>query len=127
MWRTLVVATMITLGSIVACGQASSTPPSTQPEQSITNRKITELPVPRIGFKPKLTLQQALRIAEKFIKSEKIDLSPYYLFEAKWVLYGTETKEPRWYFWWVNDDGAMGHYVEITVSMEGKPQLLGSM
>ena len=96
------------------------------PSPVISQRQVVELPRPE-HKPPKLTLQQALKIAERFIAKEKIDISSYYLFEAKWVLYGTDAKEPRWYFWWVNVDDALGHYVETTVSMEGRPQLQPSM
>ena len=80
------------------------------------------IPVPKSGgYRPEITLQEALILAEKFIQSEKIDINHYYLNEARWMLYGSPKgpKEERWYFCWDNEDGACGHYVEITVSMKG--------
>ena len=125
----MVFATLMTLMlSSLAIGQ-EQTNKSTQTVASptITERQVRELPQNQ-HKPPKLTLQQALKIAERFIAKEKIDASSYYLFEAKWVLYGGEAKgEPRWYFWWVNINGSLGDYHQITVSMEGKVQRLGSM
>jgi len=49
--------------------------------------------------------------------------------EARMVQYGSEqnAKELRWFFRWVNETGAMGDYIEITVSMKGKATRLPSM
>ena len=94
-----------------------------------TKQQGTQLPIAKGGFRPRLSLQQALNLAESHIKREKINISPYFLSEARIIQYGSEkdTKEQRWYFWWVNENGAMGDYVEITVSMEGKVTRLPSM
>jgi len=126
--RIILMILMIVFQITLAFGQESQTSKSSQNSQPspVTERRILELPRPQ-RKQPKITLQQALKIAESYIKKEKIDISSYYLFEAKWTLYGTDVKEPRWYFWWVNVDGALGNYVQITVSMDGKVQLLGSM
>jgi len=45
------------------------------------------------------------------------------------IQYGGEkdAKEPRWFFWWMKEEGTIGDYVEITVSMEGKADRLPSM
>jgi len=92
-------------------------------------RQITDLPLARRSFRPRLSLQDALKLAESYIIKEKIDISPYFLSEAKMIQYGGEQgmKEPRWFFWWVNENGAMGDYVQITVSMEGKVSRYPSM
>jgi hypothetical protein len=76
-------------------------------------------------FRPKLSLQKALQLAENYIETEHIDISSYWLYRAKFILSGdtnTPDKEklPCWHFWWVNDDGSMGDYVEIMVTMDGK-------
>ncbi len=45
------------------------------------------------------------------------------------IQYGGEkdVKETRWFFWWVNENGATGDYVEVIVSMEGQVSRLPSM
>lgn len=98
-------------------------------EAAITQRQIADLPLPRRGFRPKITLQRALKMAERYLAKEKIDLSPYYLYQAKYTLYGSkENQEPCWFFWWMNESGAAGDYVEIIVSIEtGKVTRLASM
>jgi hypothetical protein len=125
----LFIAPSILLLSQLCFGQAVQLPASSQPEQSQQDspKQVIDLPQPKRSFKPKLTLQRALQIAEKYAQKQKIDLSSYYLYEAKWILYGTDAKEPRWYFWWIHESGAAGRYVEITVSMDGKLQLIPSM
>jgi hypothetical protein len=88
----------------------------------IVNRRIVDLPVLKPNVKPKLTLQRALKLAEDYIEKEKSDISSYYLLEARLIHYGSEKslKEPRWFFLWAHESGAIGNQVEITVSMEGK-------
>ena len=101
----------------------------TKPEQSITQQQVVDLPLPKRGFRPSLTLQNALKLADGYITKEKIDLSPYYLYEAKYILYGSkENQEPSWFFWWVNENGAAGDYVEVVVSKKtGNVRRLPSM
>jgi hypothetical protein len=100
----------------------------------VTHPTSVPMPMPddttfKSHFRPKLTMQKALKLAEDYIVKEHIDISSYYLFEAHSIEYGSEKgpKETRWYFWWVHEDGADGHYVEITVSMEGVVNRLSSM
>ncbi len=103
--------------------------PEPKPETSVTQRRIVDLPLTKRSFRPKLTLQRALKLAESYTVKEKIDLSPYYLYQAKYILYGSkDNQEPCWFFWWVNEDGALGNYVEIIVSIEsGNVSRLPSM
>jgi hypothetical protein len=70
-------------------------------------------------------LQQALKLAESYIKKEKVEISSYFLLEARMIQYGGEkdVKEPRWFFWWVNENGTLGEYVQLTVSMGGQVSL----
>jgi hypothetical protein len=100
-----------------------------KPERSVTQRQIVDLPLPERNFRPKLTLQRALQLAERYIAKEKIDLSRFYLYEAKYISYGSKDhQEPCWFFWWVNENGAAGNYVEIIVSIEtGNARRLPSM
>ena len=115
---------LVAFGIIVLCSPIlrSQTVQPTKPESSvdpsINSRQILELPK-RSSYRPPLTLQNALKIADAYITREKIDISRYYLLEAKYIFYGDkDNKEPSWYFWWVNEDGAAGHYVEIVVSIK---------
>jgi serine/threonine protein kinase len=81
--------------------------------------QVVDLPVPKRGFRPSLTLQNALKLADGYIAKEKIDLSPYYFYEAKYILYGSkENRESCWFFWRVNENGTIGDYVEVIVSIK---------
>src|SRR3954471_16883043 len=90
------------------------------PASSITKTQIVNLPLPkRYSYRPSLTLQKALKIADSYIAREKIDVSHYYLFEAKYILYGSKAnQEPSWFFQWVKDDGVIGDYVQLVVSIK---------
>lgn len=131
MRRVLSLAAVIICVSGLAAAQSKQPPASTHNPQGppVTNRRIAELPLARRSFRPRLTLQQALKLAEGYIEKEKVAISSYFLKEARMIQYGGEkdVKEPRWFFWWVNENGAMGDYVEITVSMEGQVSRLPSM
>ena len=93
--------------------------PEPKPEATVPQRQIVDLPLGKRSFRPKLPLQRALQLAEGYIAKKKIDLSPYYLYQAKYISYGSkDNQEPCWYFWWMNEDGAAGNYVEIIVSIK---------
>ncbi len=64
----------------------------------------------KVGYRPEISLQNALRLAEGLIKSEHIDIRPYYLLEVHMIEYGAPSgpKENVWYFWWVNENGSTG-------------------
>jgi len=81
-------------------------------------KQVLELPPKREGLRPGLSLQAALKLAETYIAKQRIHIAPYYLYEAKYVLYGTkENQDPSWFFWWVKEDGMIGDYVYIVVSI----------
>jgi len=139
--RTLIlsVAAITCFGSILF---AQSSQPSSSSQNSqdtkvdsqsaivdpiLTPEQINKLP--SIKVKPQLTLHRALKIAERYAQKERFNLSSYFLLEARMVQYGSEqnAKELRWFFRWVNETGAMGDYIEITVSMKGKATRLPSM
>ena len=86
-----------------------------------TPQQIIELPLFRAKFKPKLTLQKALKMMEQFIEKNKIDTSKYWFSSARMIQYGgeNEKKQPVWFFEWMHDDGLIGNYLHILVSMDG--------
>lgn len=124
MRRVLLSMAVVTCLTGVAFAQSNQAPAQGGNLQgrSIAAKQIADLPAPNRSFKPRITLQEALRLAEAHIEKEKINISPYFLLEARMIQYGGEKggKEPRWFFLWVNENGAIGDHVEITVSMEGK-------
>jgi len=80
------------------------------------------------GSKPRIEMQKALKIMEKFIKKEKIKTSNYYLSRVNLIQYGAaNNKQIVWYFRWINIDGAVGDYIEIAVFMDGSVRRLPSM
>jgi hypothetical protein len=138
--RTVLLAlTTVACLSGVTFAQSSQPSPSSRPSQDpkvnsqnasvdpiLTQDQLNKLPVNK--RKPRITLQNALKIAEGFSRKEKIDLSTYFLLEARMIQYGAgqKAKEPRWFFLWVTATG-IGGDIEITVSMEGKASRLASM
>ena len=131
MRRTFLLLTVLMSASGLTVAQSKQPPAATQNPQGppVTNRQTVELPPAGRSFRPRLTLQQALKLAEGYIEKEKIDISSYFLREARMIQYGGEkdVKEARWFFWWVREGGAVGDYVEITVSMDGQVSRLPSL
>src|SRR5258708_31971969 len=116
--KALVAFMFSMLFSPILLAQTSQQPkPEPTPAPAITPKQIVDLPLPkRSSYRPSLTLQNALKIADGYIVKQKIDISRYYLYEAKYILYGDkDNKDPSWYFWWTHEDGTLGHYVELVV------------
>ena len=94
--------------------------------QSPQTKDLQSAPLPaKAGtYRPKLTLQQALQIAEDYIDKEQIDIRPYWLYQAHYILSGDEKtpdekKAPAWHFLWVSEAGVLGDDVDILVFMNG--------
>lgn len=116
--------------SLSIAGQKSkdqAVPEKSQDHPS-SSRQIVELPLSMRSFRPKISLREALKRAEGYIKKEKIDASSCYLLEVRMIQYGGErdAKEPRWFFVWIRE-GSLGNHIEITISMDGKAARMASM
>jgi len=89
----------------------------------------SDLPRHPVPFKPRLSLVEGLKLADSYIQNEHIDISSYWLSEARFIVYGGQGKNsksfPAWYFRWGRE--ALGDYVEIIVSMDGKAMRIPSM
>ena len=108
---------VILIGSFAAFGQSN-------PDKSPDKQKFPQFK----GLKPRIELPKALRIMEKFVKKEKINISNYYLSRVNIIQYGAKNdKQPLWYFRWVNVDGSVGDYIEIAVFMDGSVRRLPPM
>lgn len=123
----LAVATVLVL-STLALGQSNQTNQKTQ-DTSLSNQQVNDFSRLKRNFRPKLTLQNALKIAEDYIEQSRADASNYFLVEARMIQYGGEkdVKEFRWFFVWAHESGALGSNIEITVSMDGKVEQHPSM
>jgi hypothetical protein len=118
--RVKLVVIMLVTSYLSTLGVAQQPQHDTQLGNPVSIRQVLELPS-RDAF-PQINLQQALRIAERFIRKQKIDMKSYYLFEAK-LSPGPRPEESTWRFWWVNVPGkAISDDVRITVTMKGKAQ-----
>ncbi len=90
-----------------------------QKQKSETQNQIVLLPTVKRNFRPKISLQRALKLAESYIEKERINISSFYLYQAKYILYGSkENQKPAWHLWWVNENGTLGNYVEILVFID---------
>jgi hypothetical protein len=112
----LIVSTTLALNTI-AYGQSSES----RLERTITREQI--LALPRRNAVPRLTLQRALKIAEAYVKKERLGISSRYLFEARWVSYDTVPETGAWEFWWVSTRYGSDD-VRVAVSLDGKPKRL---
>lgn len=109
----------------------SSSSPELQ-STTVTGQQIVDLPLPKDRFRPRLTLQSGLKIAEDYIKKNRIEITSYYLLEARFILYGDPNlpdnkKTPAWFYWWLRNNESQGDYVEIVVFMDGKAMRIPSM
>ena len=62
---------------------AAQTEKTRSPEQEFSYFKAH-------SFRPKLTLQEGMKLADSFIASEKIDVSKYWLYQAKYIIHGKD-------------------------------------
>jgi hypothetical protein len=125
-WLVLIVALLYS----TAFGQAAERRKLIEDVQrpAVTEQRITELHIIRLNPKrPEITLPRALKIAEEYMKKQKIDTSSYYLAEAKLIHATNDSEEPYWWFMWVEMRRPVGDYIDITVSMKGKTYRLPSM
>lgn len=90
-----------------------------QAEQPVIEQQVTELPKPA-PEPPKITLQKALTIADRYIQKEKIDVSSFYLREVKLISPTEKVEDRQWHFWWVGVKGESGNNISIVVSMAGE-------
>lgn len=112
----LIVSITLVLNTI-----AHSQGPETRLDRPITREDV--LALPRRDAAPSLTLQRALKVAETFIKKERLDVSSCYLFEARWVSYDTHPKSGAWEFWWVSTKYGSDD-IRLAVTLEGKAKRL---
>lgn len=52
---------------------------------SVEQQQVVNLPIAKRKFSPKLSLQRALKLAESYLEKEKIDISSFYLYQAKYI------------------------------------------
>lgn len=76
----------------------------------------------RLSKAPEITFERAMQIAGEYTHRENIDMSVFTLYKVTLV-----DSRGYWYFWWTHVGGALGHYVQLTVSMDGKVRRLASM
>jgi hypothetical protein len=118
--RPALLFAVMTLLTPYSEGQGQSVPPSAAVQSGVP----LNLPTSHRGYKPKIPLQAALKIAESYLAAEHINLSDQWLSEARFFLYGERAKadkdkEPCWLFVWITDSSLGGH-VDVIVSMDGK-------
>lgn len=94
-------------------------------DMSSRSQQIVNLPLPeREQFKPKILLPDALKLADRFIKKNKIDLSSHYLSEARLIWNGSH---PYWFLCWIYQNRNRIYDVEISVLMDGSVRRMPAM
>ena len=84
----------------------------------ISQQRQADLPLGKRHSRPKLPLATALRIAQTFVRKQQSDSSSYWLFDARFILYGGENvpdeeKSPCWTFRWRKSDANPEHVVTV--------------
>lgn len=119
---------VIIYAGAVAGFQSSQAPNSGHISQDETpiSRRATALPHP--GWKPPISLQQAIKLVEEYVEKEKINVSAHFLSEVRLISNdrGKESKGPLWYFFWNQNGTAAGTQLEFTVAMDGTVTRLAS-
>jgi hypothetical protein len=90
----------------------------------ITREEV--LALPQREKVPTITLQRALKIAERQASRERMNISTYYLFEAKWVANSTAEESGAWHFWWVSIKGGKDDDIRIAVTLDGKSKRIST-
>ena len=127
------VLTIILFSILCLKSDSQSRPAVSQIEERRAKvRPILDLAIANGAFRPKLSIQDALKVAENYIDKQHIDISTYWLYRVIYILSGDEKtpdkdKIPGWHFWWVSETGAMGDYVEIFVAMDGRANRVPSI
>ena len=125
------VAVLFLVSMFLKSGGQSSQANSVSQPRGVANQEAAAPPQTKGTVRPKLSMQDGLKIAEGYINKQHIDISSYWLYRAIFILYGdnnsADHKIPCWHFWWTHDSGAMGDYVEILVDMEGRAWRVPSM
>ena len=133
MCRSLIVTALLVLAGFCpdVRGQSGQSPKNTQ-DSGVNNQQIVNLPRTPHTYKPKLLMQDAMKVADDFIRKQHIDISSYWLSQINFTLYGDKNtadkdKIPCWYFWWMSETAAAGDYIEIFVDMDGRAWRVPSM
>ena len=97
----------------------------------ISQQQLDDLPLRERHTRPKLSLESALKIAQTFVQKQHSDSSSYWLFDARFILYGgndipDEKKSQCWAFKWMNDTKGPPT-IYIVVSMDGEPTEIPSI
>lgn len=125
MCRGFLLISIVTLLSSAASAQPNQSYERTRQDPIVTSEQIEKLPVVRT--RPRITLRHALKVAESYSKRKKINLSSYFLFEARMIQPSDEQgREHQWYFRWVSQVASTSPNIEIIVSMHGRAQRLST-
>lgn len=127
--RTLTMFFVVLFVSFHCAGQVQI---ASAQESGVKSQKPDSLPITQRAFRPNVSLQEALKIPEDYINQQHIAIRPFWLYRAIYILSGDKKtpdrdKIPGWHFWWVNENGSLGDYVEIFVDMNGNASRVPSM
>jgi hypothetical protein len=97
----------------------------------ISPQNAGDRPLGERHTRPKLSLESALKIAQTFVQKQHSDNSSYWLFDARFILYGgndilDEKKSQCWAFKWMNDTKGPPT-ICVVVSMDGEPMEIPSI
>ena len=126
MSRSSILLAALLLASLCLKSDSQSRPiVSDSEERHAKVRPILDLAIANGAFRPRLSMQDALKVAEDYIDKQHIDISTYWLYRVIYILSGDEKtpdkdKIPGWHFWWVSETGTTGDDVEIFVTMDGR-------
>lgn len=120
--RIILSALAIVFLSTIGSAQTGPSPTPTPPAEVYELSSTPDRRLPVLKFKPKITLQNALKLAEELLKKEKPKGMNHHLLEAK-LIEDLDDRAPfaaLWLFTWKHESVQPAFDIQITVSMSGK-------
>jgi hypothetical protein len=112
----LMLVFMLMTAEFFGVSSTAASQNTNEKQSQSSEREIVNLPVVGSGHsRPKLSLESALRIAQRSIKKNTADGSSYWLYEAHFSQRGDQN---CWAFRWVRDVGVGS--IDVVVFMDGK-------
>jgi hypothetical protein len=130
MRRALMLVTMLLFATLCLESEPNQTPSGK--DGGAKNQSTTPSLQVKGTFRPRVSMQDALKIAEDYIDKQHIDIRPFWLYRAIYFLSGDEKTPDKdklrgWDFLWVDEAGTSGGDVEIFVGMDGTANRMPSM
>jgi hypothetical protein len=91
-------------------------------ELIFSQEDVVEVPTPKAQL-PTISLKKALKVAEQYIRKQKINVAPFYMNMARLEAHGEGKGKLYWHFHYSSKLNELGSSMNIYVAMDGKASL----